>query len=113
PRPRVSRDTRHALTVALVKPGRGACWNQPRNSSSAMLYTRRVIGEETLSSTSDFNFCHWAIFSSTTKSFMLCPVISCYRKACHVDITSVRREHQRANMTEAEMGRRDRLQCFR
>src|SRR5437762_4456862 len=47
PRPRASSDTRHALTVALVKPGRGACWNQGRNSSSAMLYTRFVIGEET------------------------------------------------------------------
>ena len=28
-----------------------------------MLYTRFVIGEETLSSTSVFNFCHCAIFS--------------------------------------------------
>ena len=28
PSRRSSRDTRHALTVALVKPGRGACWNQ-------------------------------------------------------------------------------------
>jgi hypothetical protein len=27
PRPRSSRDTRHALTVALVKPGHGAFWN--------------------------------------------------------------------------------------
>ena len=45
PSPRASRDTRHALTVALVKPGRGACWNHARNSSSAMLYTRFVIGE--------------------------------------------------------------------
>src|SRR5271168_4206446 len=27
PRPRSSSDTRRALTVALVKPGRGACWN--------------------------------------------------------------------------------------
>jgi hypothetical protein len=32
PRPRTSNDTRHALTVALVKPARGASW-----SSSAML----------------------------------------------------------------------------
>src|SRR5712691_8744403 len=37
PRLRASRDTRQALTVALVKPGRGACWNQARNSLSAML----------------------------------------------------------------------------
>jgi hypothetical protein len=62
PRPRASSDTRQALTVALVKPGRGACWNQLKNSSSAMLYTRLVIGEETLSSTSVFSFSHPAIF---------------------------------------------------
>jgi hypothetical protein len=37
PSPRSSSDTRHALTVALVKPGRGACWNQSINSFSAML----------------------------------------------------------------------------
>jgi len=37
PRRRSSRDTRHALTVALVKPGRGACWNQAVNSFSAIL----------------------------------------------------------------------------
>ena len=59
---RSSSDTRHALTVALVKPGRGASWNQPINSSSAMLYTRFVIGEETLSSTSVFSFSQPAIF---------------------------------------------------
>ena len=34
---RSSRDTRHALTVALVKAGRGACWNHPTTSSSAVL----------------------------------------------------------------------------
>jgi hypothetical protein len=28
PRRRSSSGTRHALTVALVKPGRGSCWNQ-------------------------------------------------------------------------------------
>jgi hypothetical protein len=44
---RLSEFTRHALTVALVNPGRGACWNQTINSFSAMLYTRFVIGEET------------------------------------------------------------------
>ena len=65
---RSSSDTRHALTVALVKPGRGACWNQAMNSSSAMLYTRRVIGEETLSSTSAFSRSHCAIFSTAIKS---------------------------------------------
>jgi hypothetical protein len=61
-RPRASSDTRQALTVALVKPGRGACRNHPKNSSSAMLYTRFVIGDETLSSTSVFSFSHPAIF---------------------------------------------------
>jgi hypothetical protein len=35
-----------------------------------MLYTRFVIGEETLSSTSVFNFCHCAIFSTTIKSLI-------------------------------------------
>ena len=69
PRLRASSDARQALTVALVKPGRGSCLNHAINSSSAMLYTRFVIGEETLSSTSDFNLCHCAIFSTTTKSF--------------------------------------------
>src|ERR1700722_13260606 len=37
PSPRSSSDTRHALTVALVKPGRGACWNHSINSFKAML----------------------------------------------------------------------------
>jgi hypothetical protein len=37
PRRRSSSDTLHAFTVALVKPGRGACWNQTWNSFSAML----------------------------------------------------------------------------
>jgi hypothetical protein len=62
PSSRSSSDTRQALTVALVKPGRGPCWNHARNSSRAMLYTRFVIGEETLSSTSAFSFSHPAIF---------------------------------------------------
>jgi hypothetical protein len=37
PRRRSSSDTRQALTVALVKPGRGACWNHAIDSFSAML----------------------------------------------------------------------------
>src|SRR5882672_3712888 len=48
PKPRASSDTRQVLTVAFVKPGRGSCRYQAINSSSVMLYTRRVIGEETL-----------------------------------------------------------------
>jgi hypothetical protein len=43
------------------------------NSFRAMLYTRLVIGEETLSSTSSFSFSHWAIFSIATKSFIFGP----------------------------------------
>jgi hypothetical protein len=70
PSRRSSSDTRQALTVALVNPGRGACWNYVINSFRAMLYTRFVIGEDTLSSTSIFSFSHWAIFSITTKSFI-------------------------------------------
>ena len=37
PRRRSSSDTRHACTVALVKPGRGASWNHSINSFSAIL----------------------------------------------------------------------------
>jgi hypothetical protein len=37
PSRRSSSDTRHALTVAFVKPGRGACWNQAMNSFRAIL----------------------------------------------------------------------------
>src|SRR5258705_7060692 len=80
PSPRASNDTRQALTVALVKPGRGACRYHSMNSSSAMLYNRRVIDEETLSRTSAFNLCHSAIFSTTIKSFILGPVVGPYRK---------------------------------
>ena len=54
PSPQASRATRHAHTVALVKPGRGSWPYQAKNSSSPRLYTRPVIGEETLSSTRRF-----------------------------------------------------------
>ena len=37
PSRRASSDARHALTVALLKPGRGACTYQFMNSFSAML----------------------------------------------------------------------------
>src|SRR5579862_6203942 len=80
---RSSRDTRPALTVALVKPGRGACWNHTRNSFRAMLYTRFVIGEETLSSTSAFSFSQCASFSTRTKSFIFVFVIGHYRPPEH------------------------------
>jgi hypothetical protein len=51
PRPRASSATRQAATVAFVKPGRGSWPYHSMNSSSPRLYTRFVIGEETLSST--------------------------------------------------------------
>src|ERR1035437_1271453 len=55
PSPRASRATRHAHTVAFVNPGRGSCPYHSKNSSSPRLYTRRVIGDETLSSTNPFH----------------------------------------------------------
>ncbi len=58
PSPRASSATRQAVTVAFVNPaGRASSMNQAMNSSSPRLYTRRVIGDETLSSTSAFNLC--------------------------------------------------------
>ena len=60
--------------LATVGTGTG-----PTQWNSAMLYTRRVIGEETLSSTSAFNLCHSAIFSTAIKSFILRPVVGPYR----------------------------------
>ena len=50
-----------------------------------MLYTRFVIGEETLSRTSAFNFCHCAIFSTAIKSCISGPFMSIIG---HLDITS-------------------------
>ena len=68
PSPRASSATRHAVTVAFVKPARGSSMYQAMNSSSPRLYTRRVIGEETLSSTSAFNLRHSDALSATTSS---------------------------------------------
>jgi hypothetical protein len=65
---RASNATRHAQTVALVNPGRGSSRYHSKNSSSPRLYTRRVIGEETLSSTRRFNRCQWAACGTTVKS---------------------------------------------
>src|ERR1017187_9445920 len=71
PSPRSSRVTRHALTVALVKPGRGSWAYQQKNSSRAILYTRFVIGDETLSRTRDFIRRHSFVLSTTVNSFIL------------------------------------------
>src|SRR5579863_3120685 len=70
--------------VALVKPRRGICWNHAINSFRAMLYTRFVIGEETLSRTSIFSFSQWAIFSVATNSFIFRPFNGHYR---HLNVT--------------------------
>ena len=72
-RPRASRATRQALTVALVRPARGSCEYQAKNSSSPRLYTRLVIGEETLSRTSAFSLCQSDALDATTSSFILSP----------------------------------------
>jgi hypothetical protein len=54
---------------------RGSNQYHPMDSSNAMLYTRRVIGEDTLSSTSVYRRCHSASFSTIIKSFILGPVV--------------------------------------
>jgi hypothetical protein len=64
PKPRASSTTRQAATVALVKPACGSRPYQLKNSSRPRLYTRRVIGEETLSRTRDFSRCHSAARSA-------------------------------------------------
>src|ERR1019366_8925590 len=92
PRPRSSRDTRQALTVALVKPGRGSWAYQPKNSSRAMLYTRFVIDDETESSTRLFIRRHWFALSTTVNSFILCLLL--VNIVSHDDLTSVRRGQQ-------------------
>ena len=48
--------------------GRGSWLNQAKNSSSPRLYTRRVIGEETLLSTRRFSLCQWATCGTTINS---------------------------------------------
>jgi hypothetical protein len=68
PSPRASSATRQAATVALVNPGRGSRPYQSKNSSSPRFYTRRVIGDETLSSTNRFSLCQWAACGTTITS---------------------------------------------
>ena len=88
PSPRSSSVTRHALTVALVKPGRGSRRYQSKNSSKAMLYTRFVIGDETLSSTRAFILRHSVALSTTVNSFILCLLL--VNIGSHSDLTSQR-----------------------
>jgi hypothetical protein len=54
----------------LLVAGRGASVCQAINSCRARLYTRRVIGDEALSSTSAFNLRHSVALSATTSSFI-------------------------------------------
>ena len=49
------------------------------NSFSAMLYTRRVIGDETRSTTSVLSLYQSAAFAAKTQSFILGPFIGQYR----------------------------------
>src|SRR5665213_6149 len=60
------------MTVAFVNPaGRGASVNQAMSSSSPRLYTRRVIGDETLSGTSAVNLCHSEARSAAANAFIV------------------------------------------
>src|ERR1019366_2476401 len=87
-----SRATRHALTVALVKPGRGSWPYQAKNSSSPRLYTRLVIGEETLSRTRAFNLRQSAALFANAISFI--SVLLLGHIGSHMDLTSVWPGHQ-------------------
>src|ERR1039457_1552632 len=88
PSPRSSRDTRHAFTVALAKPGRGSSRYQSKNSSRAMLYIRLVIGDDTESSTRLFIRRHSFVFSTIVNSFILNPLMG--NIGSHEDLTSGR-----------------------
>ena len=59
-----------------------------------MFYTRRVVSEDTLSSTSAFNRSHSASFSTTIKAFILCPVLGIIGIYVIENITSGPLEHQ-------------------
>jgi hypothetical protein len=67
PSRRASRATRQAATAAFVNPGRRSSVYHAINSSKPR-YTRRVIGDETLSSTSAFSLCHSVVCGTTIKS---------------------------------------------
>jgi hypothetical protein len=62
---------RQAFTAALVNPGRASWPYQAMNSSKPRLYTRRVIGEETLSKTKAFSLCHSLVCGTTIKWIFL------------------------------------------
>jgi len=89
PSPRASRVPSHAFTVALVKPEAAQARTTRWSSPSARLSTRRVIGEEALSSSRDSTRCQSATRLANTKSFMFSPLLSAL-----VNITSIKEEHQ-------------------
>src|ERR1022692_350920 len=75
PSPRSSSETRHAFTVALVKPGRCSSRYQSKNSFRPMLYTLFVMGDLTESSTRPFIRRHSVALSTTVNSFILNPLM--------------------------------------
>ena len=68
PNPLLSSDDLQAFTVDFVNPHRFSLSYHSMNSSSARLYTRRVIGDETASSTRRFNRRHSDSFSTMVSS---------------------------------------------
>jgi len=95
PSPRASSDTRQASNGGLGEAGARSLLKPAKELAQRHVVHARVMGEETLSSTSVFNFCHCAIFSTTNKSFIYSPVIGVIGGQRHENITSVRGEHQR------------------
>src|ERR1017187_4492815 len=91
PSPRSSSETRHAFTVALVKPGRCSSRYQSKNSFRPMLYTLFVMGDLTESSTRPFIRRHSFALSTTVNSFILNPLMG--NIGSHEDLTSGRSEH--------------------
>src|ERR1017187_8862535 len=86
PRPRASRATRQALTVAFVKPARGSRPDHANNSSTPRLYTRLVIGEETLSRTRALSLRQSATLFANANSFISVPLLG--HIGSHLDLTS-------------------------
>jgi hypothetical protein len=106
PGPRASKAPRQAFTVALVNPGRGSWPNHSINSSSPRLYTRRVIGEETESSTSAFSRRQSAARLPTPKcSFFRLSASRQARYWAISDISSVGQGHQAESAIAARISK--------
>jgi hypothetical protein len=77
PRPRGRASARpRSARGGIARSPRGAWLNQSRNSFSAMLFTRRVIGEDTLSRTRVLSLYQSAGCVAKTKSFILTPFVA-------------------------------------